>query len=341
MIQRFHRAVLITAPGGPEVLVEQQAWPVPLEIGPDEVLIEVAAAGVNRHDCNQRAAGPSREPNPVPGLEASGRIVVHGAHVPASRLGEAVIALTDGGAYAQYVATDQRLALPLPPGLDWISGAALPEALFTTWFNFVDLMRMAPGETALIHGGTSGVGSVAIQMLHALGHEVFATAGSAEKRAAALALGCSAAFDYTDPDLSRLIHAATAGRGVDLILDTSAGAHIAQDLAALAPGGRIAFLSPGAGKELGVPLRALMARRASITGALLRSTPIEIKRRIADALQQRIWPLLGNAIKPRIDTVYPLSEAAAAHAHMERNIHIGKIILQVTALGTHAPADRR
>src|SRR5215831_15554306 len=169
MIPRLQHAIVITAAGGPDVLSEKPEWPVPANIGPDEVLIEVAAAGVNRHDCNQRAAGPSREPNPVPGLEASGRIVACGANVPRQRRGEAVVALTDGGSYAQFVATDHRLALPLPPGLDWISGAALPEALFTTWFNFVELMRMAPGETALIHGGASGVGSIAIQVLRALG----------------------------------------------------------------------------------------------------------------------------------------------------------------------------
>lgn len=311
------------------MLVEQSDWPVPAELGPNDVLIEVAAAGVNRHDCNQRAAGPSREPNPVPGLEASGRIVACGANVPKSRLGEAVIALTDGGAYAQYVAADQGLALPLPKGLDWISGAALPEALFTTWFNFVELMRMAPGEIALIHGGASGVGTTAIQTLRALGHDVLATAGQAAKRDAALKLGCRAVFDYADFGLAEQIRMSTAGRGVDLILDTSAGAHLDQDIAALAPGGRIAFLSAGGGKELGIPLRALMARRISITGAFLRSTPLEIKHRVAKGLLREIWPLLGTAIRPVIDTIYPLSKAATAHAHMERNSHIGKIMLAV------------
>ncbi len=329
MIPQRQRAIIITAAGGPEVLSERQDWPVPAQLGPDEVLIEVAAAGINRHDCNQRTAGPSREPNPVPGLEASGRIVACGANVPKGRLGEAVIALTDGGSYAQYVATDQHLALPLPAGLDWVQGAALPEALFTTWFNFFELMRMTPGETALIHGGGSGVGTIAIQLLRALGHDVLATAGTAEKRAAALGLGCRAVFDYADPDLADQIRAATAKRGVDCILDTSAGAHIAQDLAALAMGGRIAFLSPGGGKELGVPLRSLMARRASIMGAFLRSTPIEIKRRIATELKQRVWPLVGSAVRPPIDSVFPLSEAAGAHARMETNTHIGKIVLSV------------
>ncbi|WP_316165271.1 MULTISPECIES: NAD(P)H-quinone oxidoreductase [unclassified Bradyrhizobium] len=329
MIPEIQHAVIITAAGGPEVLFERFDWPVPAQLGPDDVLIEIAAAGINRHDCNQRAAGPSREPNPVPGLEASGRIVACGSNVAKERLGEAVIALTDGGAYAQYVATDQHLALPMPDGFDWVRGVALPEALFTTWFNFFDLMRMAPGETALIHGGSSGVGTIAIQLLHALGHDVFATAGTEEKRAVARGLGARAVFDYADPDLAEQVRAATNGRGVDCILDTSAGAHIMQDLAALAAGGRIAFLSAGGGKELSVPLRSLMARRASVTGAFLRSTPLELKRRIAGCLQQQVWPLLASAVRPYIDRVYPLSEAARAHAHMESNGHIGKIVLSV------------
>ncbi len=327
------RAVVITAAGGPEVLALRDDWPVP-SLGAGEVLIKVAAAGINRHDCNQRAAGPAHEPNPVPGLEAAGRIVACGVDVDRSRLGEAVIALTDGGSYAAYVATDQALALPLPSGMDATQGAALPEALFTSWFNFFDLMRMAPGDTALIHGGASGVGTVAIQLLRTLGHEVYATAGNTEKRSAAVALGCTAAFDYAAPDLARQILSATGDRGVDVILDTSAGAHLTDDLLVLTPGGRIAHLSAGGGKRLEVPLRALMARRASITGGFLRSTPLAIKQRIARTLRERVLPLLGAKIRPVIDTVYPLELASAAHAHMESGRHIGKIVLDV------APLDR-
>jgi NADPH:quinone reductase-like Zn-dependent oxidoreductase len=181
--------------------------------------------------------------------------VACGANVPNSRLGETVLAPTDGGSYAQYIATDQHLALPLPQRLGWIAGAALPEALFTTWFNFVELMRMAPGETVLIHGGTSGVGTIAIQLLRALGHDVYATAGTPQKRAAAESVGCRAVFDYADPKLAQLIRTATSGRGIDMILDTSAGAHLSDDLAALATGGRIAFLSAAGGKELSISLR--------------------------------------------------------------------------------------
>lgn len=325
------RAIVISAAGGPDVLRLRDDWPVPTP-GPDEVLIKVAAAGINRHDCNQRAAGPTHEPNPVPGLEAAGHVVACGVNVEPTRLGDAVIALTDGGSYADYVAADQALALPLPAGMDLIQGAALPEALFTAWFNFFELMRLAPGEAALIHGGASGVGTAAIQLLRALGHEVYATAGTAEKRNAALALGCKAAFDYAAPDLARQILSVTDHRGIDVILDTSAGAHLMDDLAVLAPGGRISHLSAGGGKRLEVPLRALMTRRASITGGLLRATPLTLKRRIAQALRERVLPLLGTAIRPVIDTSYPLAQAAAAHAHMEAGRHIGKIMLDVGRL---------
>jgi NADPH:quinone reductase len=292
-IPHQQRAIVITAAGGPEVLSHVTNWPVPTP-GPNEVLIKVAAAGINRHDVHQRAAGPAREPNPVPGLEASGRVVGCGGNVAQARIGEAVIALTDGGAYAEYVTTDEALALPLPESLDWINGAALPEALFTTWFNFVELMRIAPGETALIHGGASGVGTTAIQLLRALGHEVFATGGTTPKREAARALGCSAVFDYAAPDLAKQILSATGGRGIDTILDTSAGAHLADDLAALAPGGRISHLSAGGGRNLDLPLRALMARRGSINGGFLRGTPLPLKRRMAEALKARIWPTLAE-----------------------------------------------
>jgi NADPH2:quinone reductase len=329
MVPPYQRAIVISAPGGPDVLVEKSEWPVPRALGAHDVLIEVMAAGVNRHDCNQRRTGPAHEPNPVPGLEAAGRIVACGTGVAPSRLGGRVVALTDGGSYAQFVATNSELALPLPDGLDWIAGAALPEALFTTWFNFASLMRIEPGERALIHGGTSGVGSIAIQLLKALGHEVYATAGTEQKREIAVELGCAAAFDYIARNLSSRIMAATGNRGVDVILDMSGGAHLESDLAILARGGRISFLSAGGGKELGVPLRAMMARRISLTGAFLRSTPLEEKLIVARELRDRVWPLLGSTISPRIDAVFPLARAADAHRHMESNTTIGKIVLDV------------
>jgi putative PIG3 family NAD(P)H quinone oxidoreductase len=330
IIPRHQSAIVITAAGGPDVLRLVPDWPIPT-LGDDDVLIKVVAAGINRHDVHQRAAGPTREPNPVPGLEASGRIVACGKNVPQNRIGEAVMALTDGGAYAEFVSTDQDLALPLPAGYDHIAGAALPEALFTTWFNFFELMRIKRDETALIHGGASGVGTLAIQVLRALGHDVFATAGTAEKREVARSLGCRAVFDYAAPDLSDQILAATDGRGVDTVLDTSAGAHLADDLEALAPGGRISHLSAGGGKNLALPLRALMSRRASITGGFLRSTPLELKRRLASALRAELWPRLSRDIRPVIDSTYDLDRASAAHAHLETSRHIGKIVLGVSS----------
>ena len=325
-MSRVQQAVVISAPGGPDVLVVRDDWPVPV-LGDGDVLIDVMAAGVNRHDCNQRKAGPAHEPNPVPGLEAAGRIVACGRNVPTRRIGERVMALTDGGSYAQFVATPSELALPIPEHLDWTPAAALPEALFTAWFNFFGLMQLRPGESTLIHGATSGVGSIAAQMLKALGHAVYGTAGTADKRSAAIDFGYDAVFDYNDPDLAKQVLHATGSRGVDAILDMSAGAHLEADLAMIASDGRIAHLSAGGGKMLNVPLRQLMARRARITGAFLRATPVSIKIEIARQLKETVWPLLGTSIRPHIAAIYSRENCAAAHRHMETSGPIGKIVL--------------
>ena len=322
-----HDAVVITAPGGPEVL-RLTTLPVPIP-GPGEALIEVAAAGVNRHDCNQRRAGPEYDPNPVPGLEVAGVIVALGDGVPQSRLGERVVALTEGGGYARYVAASSQLALPAPPPLSDVEAAALPEALFTAWFNFFDVLRLRPGERVLIHGGASGVASLAIQALTAIGYEVFATGGSERKREAALRFGARAAFDYHDADLARQIREATGGLGVDVILDVSAGAHLAADLEMLAPDGRIGHLSAGGGKNLAVPLRTLMAKRIAITGSLLRPLALARKAMVAERLKREVWPMIGGAVRPAIAAAFPLAEAADAHRAMEQADHIGKIVLKV------------
>ena len=320
-------AVRITAPGGPEVL-RLATLPVPVP-GPGEVLIKAAAAGVNRHDCNQRRAGPEYDPNPVPGLEVAGVIVALGDGVPRSRLGERVAALTQGGGYAHYVTASSPLALPAPQSLSDVEAAALPEALFTAWFNFFDVLRLTPGERILIHGGTSGVASLAIQALTAIGYEVFATCGSERKRAAALGFGARAAFDYSDADLASQVKVATGGHGVDVILDVSAGAHLAADLEMLAPDGRIGHLSAGVGKDLPVPLRTLMAKRISITGSLLRPLALPRKAAVAERLLRDVWPMMGGAVRPAIAASFPLAEAADAHCAMERADHIGKIVLTV------------
>lgn len=326
-LPRQHTAIVIAAPGGPDVLKSARiALPTPAA---DEVLIKVIAAGVNRHDCNQRKSGPTHEPNPVPGLEVSGRIVVCGSAVSQDRLGEEVVALTDGGGYAEFVTAPSALALPRPPGLNWIEAAALPEALFTIWFNFMELMTLREGENAFIHGGTSGVGSIGIQLLAALGHRVFASTGSKEKREAANAFGAVGAFDYNDAGMAKAVLEATGGRGVDCVLDMSGGAHFRSDIRMLAGDGRISFLSAGGGKEIAVPLRDLMAKRIRITGAFLRPLPVLRKAEIASNLRTHAWPLLGSKVRPRIEAVFPLAQACEAHLRMEGNAHIGKIMLTV------------
>lgn len=326
---RSQDAIVITEAGGPEVL-QTARLPVPVP-GAGEVLIKVSAAGVNRHDCNQRRMGPNYDANPVPGLEVSGTIVALGEDVNQARLGERVAALTQGGGYAQYVVAAEGLALPEPEGLTLTEAAALPEALFTAWCNFFDVLRLCPGERVLIHGGTSGVASLAIPALTASGYEIFATCGNARKCEAAVGFGARAAFDYHAPDLAAQVKAATSGHGVDVILDVSAGAHLAADLEMLASDGRIGHLSAGGGKALEVPLRTIMAKRISITGSLLRPLALERKRMVAERLRREVWPLLGTRVRPTIAATFPLTEAAAAHAALERGEHVGKILLTMTA----------
>lgn len=285
-IPKHQQAVLITAAGGPEVL-RLGTFPAPVP-GPNKVLIEIPAAGVNRHDCNQRRAGPDYDPNPVPGLEVAGTIVAIGDGVPPSRLGERVAALTEGGGYAHYVTASSSLALPAPQSLSLFEAAALPEVLFTAWFNLFDVLHLQPGERVLIHGGTSGIASLAIPALTALGYEVFATCGSDRKRTTALGFGGRAVFDYNDVDLADQVKATTDGRGVDVILDVSAGAHLGADLEMLAQDGRIGHLSAGGGKDLAIPLRTLMAKRISVTGSLLRPLDLRRKATVAKRLLREV-----------------------------------------------------
>lgn len=325
-------AIVITAAGGPEVL-ELVERPVARPAA-GEVLIAVRAAGINRHDCHQRRAGPARHPgNPVPGLESSGTIIAVGDGVSPSRIGEEVVALTDGGSYAQFVVTHEALALPKPKAFDWNTAVALPEALFTVWHNLFGLARLSPGERVLVHGGTSGVGSIGIQALTALGYEVFATSGDERKRIAAQELGARAAFNYRDPDLARQVRAATGDAGIDVILDMSAGAHLSADLDMLAHGGRITHLSSG-GKDLSLPLQKLMAKQISVTGSLLRPLALPRKAKIAERLKSEIWPLLETRVRPVIAGTFPLEDAVAAHREMEDGQHIGKLVLTVAPTGS-------
>ena len=318
--------MVITAAGGPEVL-QPTPRPVPSPSN-GELLIRVHAAGINRHDVNQRRRGPSTGHSDVPGLEVAGVVAGVGAKLAGWTPGDRVCALTDGGGYGEYVVTPAALCFRIPGELTDVLAAALPEALFTVWFNFFTVAGLAPAESVLIHGGTSGVGSIAIQLLSALGHPVFATCGSDDKVLLARKLGARDAFNYRSDTFAAGVRAATDGRGVDVILDMSGGRHSLRSLESLAYRGRIVHLSPGDGADFSAPLRLIMAKEARITGSLLRPLALTEKTRIAGELRQRVWPTLGNGrIAPLIRRVLPLRQAAEAHALMEAVDHAGKLIL--------------
>lgn len=318
--------IVITTGGGPEVLQpRRQAIPSPAE---SELLIRVHAAGINRHDVNQRRRGPGAAHSDVPGLEVAGVVAGMGAKISGWTLGERVCALTDGGGYGEYAVAPAALSFRIPQRLTDVLAAALPEALFTIWFNFFKVARLAPAESVLLHGGTSGVGSIAIQLLSGLGHPVFATCGSDDKVSLARDLGAREAFNYRRDAFAEGVRAATQGRGVDVILDMSGGRHSLRSLESLAYRGRIVHLSPGDGADFSAPLRLIMAKEAKITGSLLRPLALTEKTAVADELRQRIWPTIDNGrIQPQIHRVLPLREAAEAHAIMEAADHTGKVIL--------------
>ncbi|MBB5516861.1 putative PIG3 family NAD(P)H quinone oxidoreductase [Rubricella aquisinus] len=317
--------VEITAPGGPEVLRAGTA-PVPTP-GPGEILIRVKAAGVNRPDALQRAGAydPPPDASPLPGLEAAGEVAALGAGVTRWQMGDAVCALLPGGGYAEYVTTPATHALPVPKGLSWEQAAALPETFFTVWVNVFDRGGLKAGEKFLVHGGSSGIGTTAIQLAKAFGARVFATAGSAEKCFACETLGAETAINYRDQDF---VEVAKSVGGMDLILDMVGGSYTPRDIAALAPDGRLAMIAFLGGPKAEVNFAAVMAKRITITGSTLRPRSITYKADIAEALEAHVWPLLeAGKIAPVMDQTFPLSEAAAAHARMESSAHIGKIVL--------------
>lgn len=320
-------AIVIDRAGGPEVLVPR-TMPVP-QPGPGQVLIRVTAAGVNRHDINQRAAGAHHDGTPVPGLEVAGTLALCGPGVEGLVPGARVMALVQGGGYGGYALAEAPLVFATPDSLSDTEAACLPEALFTTWWNFFDMMALQRGQFALIHGGTSGVGHLALQALSALGYRVIATSGTTEKTEAASGFGAMAAFSYHDPDLAAQVMQATGGQGVSALLDMSAGAHVEQDLAMMAPDGVIAHLSPKGNAALAVPLRALMARRVRITGSFLRPLDLARKARVADRLRAEVMPLLGRQVRPVIAHSFTMNDAARAHAVMEKSAPIGKIVLSM------------
>jgi len=325
------RAINISAPGGPEVMHLADA-PVP-ELKPDEVLIRVQAAGVNRPDIQQRkgAYPPPPGASPILGLEAAGIVAARGADVSLYNVGDRVTALCNGGAYAEYVAVPATQCLPWPAGYTAIQAAALPENYFTVWANMFDLGHLAPSESLLVHGGTSGIGITAIQFAAAQGSKIFATAGSAEKCAVIEKLGATA-INYRTTDFAAAIAQATGKAGVDVVLDMVGAAYAAQNIASLARGGRlvqIAFMTGAVAENFN--LLPIMVKRLTITGSTMRPRSSAEKAAIASSLRARIWPQLeAKLYAPIIHEVFALADAPRAHALMESSAHIGKIMLQVS-----------
>lgn len=324
------RAINITAFGGPEVLqVSEQ--PVPA-FKAGELLIKVQAAGVNRPDVLQRAGHYPVPPgaSALPGLEIAGEIVDGDFSNSGWRKGDLVCALVQGGAYAEYCTAPAALCLPVPAGWSVLEAASLPETFFTVWSNVFDRCHLAPGETLLVQGGTSGIGVAAIQIAAALGHRVFATAGSDKKCRACEVLGAERGINYRTEDFVEAVKSATQGKGVDVILDMVAGDYIQRELNCLADDGRLVFIAMLGGAKANVHFGQVLLRRLTVTGSTLRPRPVAFKAAIAGQLQARVWPLLERGkIKPVIFQTFPLEQAAQAHALMETNAHIGKIMLSL------------
>jgi putative PIG3 family NAD(P)H quinone oxidoreductase len=323
-------AIEITAPGGPEVL-QVTSRPVP-EPGHGEVLVQVAAAGVNRPDCLQRAGGypPPPGASDLPGLEVAGTVVAAGPGVDQWSVGDKLCALVSGGGYAEYCTVPAPQALRLPEGYDMVKAAALPETFFTVWTNVFERGRLTAGERFLVHGGSSGIGTTAIQLGAAFGARVFATAGNAEKCQACTDLGAERAINYRDEDFVDVVRELTAGEGVDLILDMVGGSYVPRNLQALRTEGRLVQIAFLEGSKADFDLMPLMLKRLTLTGSTLRPRTVEQKAEIAEALEAKVWPLLDQGrVRPVIDSTFPLKEAAAAHTRMESSAHVGKIMLTV------------
>jgi NADPH2:quinone reductase len=330
MPQMMMKAIEITAPGGPEVLkLHELAVPEP---GQGEILVKVVAAGVNRPDVLQRQGAyppPSGAP-PTPGLEIAGEVVALGASVKRYRLGDQVCALLPGGGYAEVAVVAEDNALPVPAGLSMIEAAAIPETYFTVWTNVFDRGGLKPGETFLVHGGSSGIGTTAIPLAKAFGARVIATAGSEEKCAACRALGADLAINYRREDFVEAVKALTHGGGANVILDMVGGDYVGRNIKAAALHGRIVQIAFQKGSKVEVDLMPLMLKRLTLTGSTLRPRTVAEKAEIAKALEANVWPLLAEGkCKPVIYKTFPLAEAAQAHALMESSTHVGKIVLTV------------
>ena len=324
-------AIGISEAGGPEVLapVERE---VP-EPAPGEVLVAVEAAGVNRPDVMQRQGlyPPPPGASDIPGLEIAGTVVGLGDGVDTPALGSRVCALVTGGGYAEYCTAAAPLCLPMPAGLDAAEAAALPETFFTVWTNVFDRARLSEGESLLVHGGSSGIGTTAIQLARAFGATVYVTAGSKAKCDACLALGADAAISYREDDFVERIGALTGGRGVDVVLDMIAGDYLARNLKCLATEGRLVIIAVQHGPKVEqLNVLPIMLRRLTVTGSTLRPRSVEQKAPIARALHAKVWPLLAaGTVGPIVHARFPLADAAGAHRLMESSEHVGKIVLEV------------
>jgi len=324
------RCIEISKPGGPEVLVvAERSSPDPK---PHEILVKVAAAGVNRPDLAQRAGKypPPPDASPLPGLEIAGEVAACGAEAKMWKVGDRVCALAHGGGYAEYCVVPEVQALPVPKGLGMVEAASLPETYFTVWSNVFDRGRLAAGESLLVQGGSSGIGVSAIQMAAAMGNRVFATAGSDEKCAACVTLGAEKAINYRTQDFVAEVKAATGGKGVDVVLDMVGGDYVPREIDCLAPDGRLVFIAVLGGWKTEINITHVMLKRLTITGSTLRPRPVAFKGAIAASLRERIWPLIAaGRIKPVIYRTFPLAQAGEAHRLMESSQHIGKIVLTV------------
>jgi NADPH2:quinone reductase len=324
------RAVEIAKPGGPEVLVPtSRPLPVPK---PGEILVKVAAAGVNRPDVLQRMGlyPVPADASDLPGLEIAGEVVACGAEARMWKVGANVCALAHGGGYAEYCAVPEVQALPVPRGLSMVEAASLPETFFTVWSNVYDRGRLKPGETLLVQGGSSGIGVTAIQMAKAMGNRVLATAGSDEKCAACVKLGADKAINYRTQDFQAEVLAATGGKGVNVVLDMVGGDYVPKELKCLADEGRLVFIAFLRGPKTELDINEVMRRRLVLTGSTLRPRPVEFKGAVARSLREHVWPLIeAGKIKPVVFKTFPLAEAAEAHRLMESSQHIGKLVLTV------------
>jgi putative PIG3 family NAD(P)H quinone oxidoreductase len=324
------RVVEISRPGGPEVLVPaSRRVPQPAA---GEILIRIRAAGVNRPDALQRAGAYDPPPgaSDLPGLEAAGEVAAIGPGGSVWNVGDPVCALLPGGGYAEFALTHQSHALPVPRGLGMSEAAALCETFFTVWTNVFDRGRLGAGESLLVHGGSSGIGTTAIQLAHARGARVFTTAGSEAKLAACRDLSAELAINYRETDFVEAVREATGGKGVDVVLDMVGGDYLARDIRALAPDGRLVMIAHQTGAKAEINFAQVMVKRLTITGSTLRPRSVEAKAQIAAALRREVWPLLESGrVAPVMDARFPLEAAAEAHARLETSAHIGKIVLEV------------